>query len=527
MNALDKSRADWFITTDGLVRKNIVGFERDLPVPGTRVCLFSTYDEKYDCLAAIAEPNWTEYCTKHGYALRTYPGAFHLDPSRPDTYGDKVKFSLYHDLRGLFDEVVFLDIDSLFVNMEKPMEQLGEHGPKMLWTFGEGGPMSGLMVMSASDRTEKHLRYAYELAARENNTRHGVIEPNGISDQDAMTRLMTVPPFIETFQYCVPAESVGFCYPDTENPNPWIVTCRGGSLEDKLARMRQWGIVARGAAAIEEAVEAFELEEARHDNHHPVEAYNPRFSFDRNWVGPPEMKPRVYRTQSEKDTWYAVAVENEYRLGELQPTDVVVDIGAHIGSFCYLAYKNGSRSVYGYEIDPWHLQAAVVNLGDCQDGAGVEQFAVVRGDEQRAATYHYDGAWNSFGQLGPVVPSRSLDEIIDAVCAPGETVRFLKIDCEGGEYPIFYTCKQMERIQEIAGEWHRMDPSAPELQGLPYATNEDGLVQFLQTCGFEVEITRPGEGNGGFWAKRPVALHRGRTATQISSAKFGTVVKLS
>jgi FkbM family methyltransferase len=488
-----------------------------------RVCIFAAFNEAYQPLADIARPNWEAYAEKHNYACRFYPRGFHTDASHPESYGDKNRFNWYFDLKGHCEIVMYLDIDSLFVNMDKEIP-FGEY-ERFLWTFAEGGPMSGLMIARTDAKTERHLRYAYELAARENNVRHGVVEPNGISDQDAMTRLMRVPPFDETFMHCVPAESVGFCYPDTPNPSPWIVTCRGGSLAEKLATMRglPGHIVGELVPHAPSEDEAADL--GRPDNHHPVEAYNPRFEFDRNWVGPADMKPRVYRTQSEKDTWYAVAVENEYCLPTtLLPTDTIIDIGAHIGSFSYLAYRSGSRSVYAYEIDPWHVEAATVNLGDMQDGVALHYSAVVRGDEHRASEYRYDGAWNSFGLTGGVVESKSLDEIINAVCEPGENVRFLKIDCEGGEYPVLYTCTQMDRIEEIAGEWHTMTPGPAELANLPYETNENGLARFLQTCGFDVHITNAGEGNGGFFARRRVALHRGN---RYAGAKFGTVVKLS
>jgi hypothetical protein len=78
----------------------------------------------------------------------------------------------------------------------------------------------------------------------------------------------------------------------------------------------------------------------------------------------------------------------------------------------------------------------------------------------------------------------------------------------------------MDRIEEIAGEWHRVDSSAPELAGLPYETNEVGLKHFLETCGFDVEVTNAGEENGGFSAKR----NSGRVIRRLN---FGTVVKLS
>jgi FkbM family methyltransferase len=224
--------------------------------------------------------------------------------------------------------------------------------------------------------------------------------------------------------------------------------------------------------------------------------------FERQWGGPPELKPRVYRNIQDKDCWYSVVVENEYRVPEsFDEDDVIIDIGSHIGSFSWLAYQRGSRSVYAFEIDPWHVEIATVNLGGLQDGIGAYHAAIVRGDEHRAKTYHYTGAWNSFGQFGPQVPSKSLDEIIAEV---GD-IRFLKIDAEGAEWPALSTCTKLDRIQEIAGEYHILKPDGvPELQNLDIEISADGLKAFLESKGFAVEIVPKGEngGDGNFFAKR-------------------------
>ena len=238
------------------------------PTANPKVVLFSCYNRAYAPLAAIAGPNWMAYCRKHGYGLRLYPNGFHLDPSQPATYGDKGKFQWYYDIRGgdksVIDIIMFLDIDSLFTNMEIEVTDWMDGAPLLLikqrpvntittaaragvfdkapffWTYDDSGPLSGLYIARTDDSVERHLRKAYELAAAENNVRHGQIEPNGISDQDAMRRLMSVPPFRDTFQHCYPAEDVGHCYPENWKPGKWIVTFPGRSFADKLSGMREW-----------------------------------------------------------------------------------------------------------------------------------------------------------------------------------------------------------------------------------------------------------------------------------------------
>lgn len=229
------------------------------PKTSTKVAVFCVANRKYAEISKLTLPNFQAYCKSHGYFLRFYADGFHEDPARPETYGDKCKHEFYFDLRGHFDVVMYLDIDSLFVNMGVRVEHLiatlfrpstrvadafGNlaRGPEkaFLWTYGEGGPQSGLWIARTDDTTEKHIRYAYEYAASENNVRHGKIEPNGISDQDAMTRLMNVPPFSATFGNCVPMESIGLHYTDTKEANPWVVTSRGGSVQDKLLGLNEW-----------------------------------------------------------------------------------------------------------------------------------------------------------------------------------------------------------------------------------------------------------------------------------------------
>lgn len=217
-----------------------------VPLPegaSPRVCIFAAFNAAYQPLADIARPNWEAYAKRHGYALRFYPEGFHLDPSRPTTYGDKGRFNWYYDLRGHCDIVMYLDIDSLFMNMAVKAEALLY--ADFAWTYSDGGPQSGLWVARTDATTEKHLRFAYERAARESNIRHGVIEPHGISDQDSMTQLMRVPPFEDTFSHCYDADDVGHCTPESWKPGKWIVQFGGLSFEQKLSGMVNYRELAR------------------------------------------------------------------------------------------------------------------------------------------------------------------------------------------------------------------------------------------------------------------------------------------
>lgn len=221
------------------------GFTREHAVPlpegvSPRIVIFAVWNDAYAPLAEITRPNWKAYCEARGYALRFYPGEFHLDPQRPDTYGDKGRFRLYYDLRGHADIVMYLDIDSLFTNVNERIEDRLYGSRRFWWTYDDSGPLSGLWIARTDEETERHLRAAYELAAIESNVRRGVIEPNGISDQDAMRRLMNTPPFSATFGKCWPAKAAGHCFPETWYPGAWLVTFPGRSVEEKAREMEDW-----------------------------------------------------------------------------------------------------------------------------------------------------------------------------------------------------------------------------------------------------------------------------------------------
>lgn len=208
-------------------------------------------------------------------------------------------------------------------------------------------------------------------------------------------------------------------------------------------------------------------------------------AFDTNWMGPPELRPRCYRSQIEKDIWMSICAQDEYHCPQFEPSDTVFDIGGNIGAFAYRAWLNGSRNIHSFEINHYHCEGWRQNLEGC-DGVKLYHAAVVRGDRQRKPVYHLDeGGWSNLrgNTAGACVPwAVSLDELIKT----WGTVRYIKIDCEGSEWPILYTATLLGKVQEIMGEYHD-DVSGPELAGLP-ASDPAVLCKHLQTFGFQTEF---------------------------------------
>jgi hypothetical protein len=142
-------------------------------------------------------------------------------------------------VRGFCELVVYLDIDSLFMNHDVSLTDTRGFAP-FVYTYDAGGPQSGLWIARTDAETQSHLRYAYEYAATENNVRHGKIEPHGISDQDAFTRLMRVPPFSRTFGNCFPAKEIGYVHANDYEAGDWIVHFGGMPFAEKLKRMKEF-----------------------------------------------------------------------------------------------------------------------------------------------------------------------------------------------------------------------------------------------------------------------------------------------
>jgi FkbM family methyltransferase len=236
-----------------------------------------------------------------------------------------------------------------------------------------------------------------------------------------------------------------------------------------------------------------------------------------------------------------VAVYNEYRLPDrFAPGDIVIDIGAHIGSFAQAAVSRGCEKVYCIEADRTNFEIAADNLRPYIDTGSVQ---LVRGaawrsdrntDELCFDGYHpfpksfagMEGIVNTgngsvvWGSGEPVAKI-AFDEIVDRLTNHGEhRVRLLKLDCEGAEWPVLLTSQRLGLIDEICGEFHEIGGQFLEIGEdrtvqQPVFSFEnvekftiDVLVKYLTDAGFTVtwyRHTRPTgaiEGLGLFFATR-------------------------
>lgn len=213
----------------------------------------------------------------------------------------------------------------------------------------------------------------------------------------------------------------------------------------------------------------------------------------------------------------SVVQHNEYQLPErLKHDDVIIDIGAHIGSFTYAALTRGAARVYAYEAHPINYVVAARNLERFGDRAVCRELAVWRSDSAGETLFNdplanyskpntggFSVVYNDFGLA---VKSVGLDEILlEASEGLTRPVRLLKIDCEGAEYPILFTSKYLAVVKEMCGEYHEIPseivPPRARVEGYE-EFNRHTLKKFLEAQGFSVDLMPHGTADGIFHARR-------------------------
>ena len=180
----------------------------------------------------------------------------------------------------------------------------------------------------------------------------------------------------------------------------------------------------------------------------------------------------------DKFIYESIVYRDEYGLvgTRFAPSDVIVDIGAHIGIFSYLCYLRGARYIWGYEVDAENYRFLENNLGDLP-GCHIHHSAVVRSDlttDYSLATSGYvrDNTGSCNVITGGLVYDPVTQKIIgnktpgiqkvgviplDRILAGFKKVKLLKIDCEGSEFPILLTSKMLHKVERIVGEYHEID----------------------------------------------------------------------
>lgn len=168
---------------------------------------------------------------------------------------------------------------------------------------------------------------------------------------------------------------------------------------------------------------------------------------------------------------------DEYGLGRIPFTygDVVVDIGAHVGlTSIYLAKRFPFISILSFEPTPSNFANLKRNLA--LNGVGnvsAHNLAVTADGRELTLAMHplNTGGASGFdsstrggalapdparGQLGHSIFNTRSTTLDDIFRDHGlETVRLLKIDCEGAEHEVLRTTTVLARVEYLSGEFHR------------------------------------------------------------------------
>ncbi len=220
----------------------------------------------------------------------------------------------------------------------------------------------------------------------------------------------------------------------------------------------------------------------------------------------------------------SVVAHDEYRLPErFEPDDIVIDVGAHIGSFAYAVALRGGQRVWSIEPDRTNHALAAEHLRPyvAQGYVRLIHAAVWRSDpnddELRFDGYQalpssypgMEGVVNTGGGsvvwgLGEPVAKIAFDDVVDLATNHGEhRVRLLKLDCEGAEWPIVLTSQRLHLIDEIVGEFHELGGPLLEIgenrpsnalvvfrSDLVAGFTIEELARFLRDAGFGMTYSR-------------------------------------
>ncbi|MFO0925518.1 MAG: FkbM family methyltransferase [Gemmataceae bacterium] len=197
---------------------------------------------------------------------------------------------------------------------------------------------------------------------------------------------------------------------------------------------------------------------------------------------------RIFRT---------VVVDNEYRLPDrFDAADVLLDIGAHTGSFALAALRRGAGTVVCCEPDRDNFALLEDNLRPWTDRLRLRRAAVWRSDEPVASLCLHnplDERNTGANQVtadatAASVPVAAFDALVDELTADGRRLRLVKLDCEGAEWPILLTARRLDRVDALCGEYHlgSLPPLFDVAGHTPYSPAL--LAHHLEAQGFAVTV---------------------------------------
>ena len=209
----------------------------------------------------------------------------------------------------------------------------------------------------------------------------------------------------------------------------------------------------------------------------------------------------TFKTNNQFDTATIASVILRKDYGNVNHNDVVIDIGANIGTFSIMATKQGAK-VYSYEPMPDTYKLFTDNV--LLSNVNINTFNLGISDKNTTKKLYLNNTGGSVFNSMYVKQKKSINInciSLDDVFKMNNITHcdVLKCDVEGGEYDIFYGASKstLKKIRQIRMEYHNVK------------TNKDvnDLITFLENAGFTV-IKRREDNNfsGILWLEQPKHL---------------------
>lgn len=199
----------------------------------------------------------------------------------------------------------------------------------------------------------------------------------------------------------------------------------------------------------------------------------------------------------EKEAYAMIAdviEKNEYRLPDsFAASDVVLDIGGHVGAFAVACLSRGAGKVVSVEPIPDYCEMYSRNLAAWGGKSELIEAACDYREMAVMARGNHSGEWHSAESGELRAKGVSLKELLASL----GKVRLLKFDCEGAEWPSLVggleLSKTLAGVLEICGEYHLAQAGG-------YTIGD--LRRVLEVAGFSVETVPTNPHLGHFFARR-------------------------
>lgn len=179
------------------------------------------------------------------------------------------------------------------------------------------------------------------------------------------------------------------------------------------------------------------------------------------------------------------------RGSEIKEDNIILDVGAHIGLFSLLAAKAALKGkVYAFEpsADNFLLLKENIELNKINNVVLIDKAVAQKSGTREFALSPDDPAGHALpyeetNRRKVSIPVASLDDFIKENNV--DRIDFLKMDCEGAEYEIFFDCSDeiLKKINKISMEYHDVDAER----------TVEHIKNFLEKRGFDVFVKTVGD----------------------------------